>query len=157
MKKRRHSKQSAAARKGWATRRKRAAQQFKKRSKASKKGWKRRKAAEVIRKAPPAKGKLAEWLVTYKYGKDDQGRGKKKRRGHIKTVDFTAIARNKINAEKFVMEAIENVGADSNGKDLSWMQKIPWDEVTSMKMPPEVSEYNAEDIKTLGEKYVEIR
>src|SRR5882757_7513705 len=79
-----HQIRSKSSKKGWATRRRREAAEFKRRSKASKKGWRRkRRRADIAKKAkakPTQKGKLAEWLVNWAY---TSLRGTKVNRGNL--------------------------------------------------------------------------
>lgn len=143
---------SKAAKRGWITQRRNAQKEFRRRSQAAKKGWRRRKAkAKIIAKAkaqPKAKrGRLTEWIVTWKY------LGSKRPR----TVDFYVIARSKEDAELFVVKAVSK-GQDSNGADLTWMLKIPWNEVSSFRIEEEHEEKSTRaEIQALGEGYVEMR
>lgn len=148
---------SAAARKGWTTRRKHEAAEFRRRSRASKKGWRRHKAKERIKeeaKAQPKakKGRLREWIVTWMYTPAHKG-------SRPRRVDFTVIARSKEDAELFVIKAVA-AGRDSTGTDLTWMIRIPWDEVFTMS-PKEAGEdeqaFDKKAIKAAGEGWVEVR
>ena len=132
---------SLAAKKAWATRRKRAAAEFRRRSKASKKGWRRRKAKEAIereaKQKPVAKGRLREWQVVWAYGDKRE-------------VTFDVIARGENDAKLFVIKAVAK-GQDSEGADLTFMRKIPWDQTwavpeserTDEREPLNQSEINA--------------
>lgn len=146
-----HRRRSAAARKGWVTRRKREAAEFRRRSRASKKGWRRRKARRKIEQAakaqPTKKGRLGEWLVTWSYHPA---------KGRPRMVDFMVIARSGADAELFVVKAAAK-GEDSNGADLTWLEKIPWDTVTSIEMPEDENGLSKKEIKALGEGWVEVR
>jgi hypothetical protein len=111
------TKKSKAAKKGWRTRRKNQAAEFRRRSKASKKGWRRRKAKEKIVQAakeqPKAKkGALQEWIVTWNYSSAIRSR----------RVDFMVIAKIREDAALFVVKAGAS-GQDSQGVDLTWMHR----------------------------------
>jgi hypothetical protein len=142
---------SLSAKRGWATRRRRAAAEFRRRSKASKKGWRRRHARERIEKQAkaPAKGKgrLGEHLVTWSYHPT---------KGKVRIVDFVVIARSTEDAELFVVKAAAQ-GEDTEGADLTWLASIPWDEVSSTRMPDDEENLSRKEIKALGEGYVAIR
>lgn len=144
-KKRVRQSRSQAAKKGWRTRR----AQFRKRSRAARKGWKRRKAKAKLKiqakRKPISKGKLGEWVVAWSY------KGKTRR-----MVGFVAIARNDNDASLFVTKAVAN-GTDSTGADLTWMESVPWNEVTVTK--PEVDEngLTQSEIRAAGEGYIELR
>lgn len=144
-------KRSLSAKKGWATRRRREAAEFRRRSKASRKGWRRRKAKEKIREAakaqPGRKGRLGEFLVTWSYHPA---------KGKTRIVDFVVIAKSTADAELFVVKAAAK-GEDSEGADLTWLAAIPWDEVTSTEMPKDEDGLSKKEIKALGEGYVAIR
>jgi hypothetical protein len=151
-------KRSAAAKRGWITRRRRAKAEHKKRSIAAKKGWRRRQAKERIKERakqkPKRKGKLREFIVTWSYA----GRASKANKGSTsRQVGFGVIARGSHDAELFVVQAVAR-GEDSAGSDLSWMDQVPWDEITTTE--PEAEDGNSLDkktIKSLGEGWVEIR
>lgn len=153
------SKRSLAAKKGWTTRRKRAAAEFKRRSVASKKGWRRRKAREKIQRAAKAKpgtkkGALREWIVTWSY----RGKASKKNKGSkSRSVGFTVIARTIPDAELFVVKAAAS-GTDSNGADLTWMEQVPWDETeTTAPEQDDAETLDKRAIRAAGEGYVELR
>jgi hypothetical protein len=151
-------KRSAAARKGWRTRRRNARAEFKRRSAASRKGWRRRKAKAAIKEAakqkPKRKGKLREFIVTWSYA----GATSKQNKGSTgRQIGFGVIARNAKDAELFVVQAAAN-GEDSAGSDLTWMNDVPWSETDVTE--PEKEDSNALDRKTirsLGEGWVEVR
>jgi hypothetical protein len=141
-------KRSAAARKGWNTRRRNAQREFRKRSKASKKGWRRRKAkAAIVAKAkaqPKAKGPLREWQVVWKYLSGNR------------EVTFDVIAKSEEDAKLFVVKAVAR-RRDSQGADLTWMTKIPWDEVSAIPgadSEEEQKPLNRREIMALGEGWV---
>jgi hypothetical protein len=154
MHKRKYSKRrrSLAAKKGWVTRRRNARREFLRRSRAAKKGWRRRKAKAKIAKAaaqPLAKGPkaaLREWLVTWIYKAQD---------GPPRQVDFTVIARNSNDALLSVLKAVDS-GHDSQGADLSWMTKIPWDESFAVEVERDNATLSKDEIKALGEGYVAV-
>lgn len=147
----RSNKRSSAARKGAATRKANARRKFSQRSKAAKKGWRRRKAKEKIvmeaKAAPISTGRLREWIVTWAYHSKKKG---------VRMADFVVIAKSDIDAKLFVVKARAK-GKDSKGADLTWMHKIPWDEVSAVPSDEETSEENEREIKALGEGYVELR
>lgn len=146
---RKDPKRLAAGKKGYRNRLRRERAEFLRRSKASKKGWRRRKARERIQKKakqkPKGKGKLREWVVTFTYFG----------RLATRTLGFTVIARSEQDALTFVYKAIAN-GEDSNGYDLEWAQKIPWDEVEATRpVEAEMEGMDNAEIKQLGEGWVE--
>ena len=152
MPKRTKRARSLASKKGWATRRRREAAEFRRRSKAAKKGWQRRKAKADIQKRakfePRVKrGPLAEFLVTWSYHPA---------KGKVRIVDFVVISRSEADAELFVVKAAAK-GEDSESADLTWLASIPWDEVTSTRMPDDEESLSRKEIKALGEGYVAIR
>jgi hypothetical protein len=148
----RKSARSLAAKKTAATRRKRAAAEHKRRSNAAKKGWRRRKAKEEIKRKAKAqrkvkRGALKEYIVTYVYYIKKRPR----------VADFDAIARSREDAELFVVQA-QSRGQDSKGADLTWMERIPWDEISTIPAPEEEEDTLAKkEIKALGEGWVELR
>lgn len=71
-------------------------------------------------------------------------------------VNFDVIARSEEDALLFVVQAVAK-GKDSKGADLTWMNKIPWDETYAMRSPDEESETSKAERKALGEGYVEKR
>lgn len=144
-------KRSRASKKGWRTRRKREAAEFRRRSRAAKKGWKRRKAKARIKalaKAPVKKGKgpLREWVVSRSV----------KSAGRIKLLGFYVIARSAQEAEHYTYEAIDE-GQDSKGQNIAWAEKIDWTEIDTALVTEDEKRFSAQEIKELGEGWVEVR
>ena len=132
--------------------------EFKRRSIAAKKGWRRRKAREKIereaKKKPKGRGKLQEFIVTWAY----QGAASRRNKGSTsRTAGFTVIARNTSDADLYVIQAVAT-GSDSNGADLTWMEQVPWDEVTTSTPEQEGEEpSDRKTIRALGAGFVALR